>query len=170
MIYPLDQSIEMLMLSFVDQETGEMVSTEEEMNEAIANLEMDFDKKIVALRNSFLETDLNAKRVAAEARAIRDEAAAVQKRANALQNRAERIKRFLAYLLKGEKFEKDGVKISYRKSEVCVLDDGFILWAKNHRPELLEMKAKQADVKAALKAGDKMQFAHIEERSNIQVK
>ena len=170
MIYPLDQAIENLMYTFVDEETGEMKCTEEEMQEAIAQLEMDFDKKIVALRNSYLETDLNAKRVAAEAKVLRDEAANIQKRANSLQNRADRIKRFLAYLLKGEKFDKDGAKITYRKSEACVVDDGFIVWAKVHRPELLDMKARQADIKAALKNGEDLRYAHIEERSNIQVK
>ena len=79
MIYPLDQQIENLMYSFVDEETGEMKCSEEEMQEAIAQLEMDFDKKILALRNSYLETDLNAKRVASEAKVLRDEAASVQK-------------------------------------------------------------------------------------------
>ena len=119
MIYPLDQQIENLMYTFVDEETGEMKCSEEEMTAAIAQLEMDFDKKILALRNSYLETELNAKRVAAEAKALRDEAVNVQKRANALTNRAERIKRFVAYLLKGEKFDKDG-------NLLCVYTDFFV--------------------------------------------
>lgn len=170
MIYRLDQQIENLLYTLVDEETGEMKCSEEEMNEAIKALEMDFDKKIVALRNSYLETELNAKRVDAEAKTLREEAINVQKRANTLHNRADRIKRFLAFLLDGEKFEKDGVKISYRKSEECVLDDNFIIWAKSNRPEFLNMTAKKAEIKLALKNGDAIKFAHIEERSNIQVK
>ena len=170
MLYQLDIQIEMLMASFVDEETGEANCTEEEMEKAIAELGMEFDKKILALRNSYLETELNAKRISAEAKVLREEAANVQKRATALQNRADRIKRFLAYLLNGERFEKDGAKITYRKSEECVIDDKFLVWAKNNRPELLDMRVKKADVKAAIKAGDKLSFAHIEERSNIQIK
>lgn len=170
MIYPLDMQIEMLMASFVDDETGELKSTEEEMNAAIESLEMDFDKKILALRNSFLETELNAKKISAEAKVLRDEAANVQKRANAAQNKADRIKRFIAYLLKGEKFDKDGARISYRKSEECVLEDDFVAWAKAAAPELLDIKPRKADVKAAIKAGADIAFAHLEERSNIQVK
>ena len=170
MIYPLDQQIENLMATLVDEETGEMLCTEEEMCEQIAALEMDFDKKILGLRNSFLETELAAKMVSAEAKTLREEAANVQKRANSLQNRADRIKRFIAFLLKGEKFEKDGAKITYRKSEVCVFEDRFAAWAKQNRPELLDMKIKTGDVKAALKAGDRLSYVTIEERSNIQIK
>ena len=170
MIYPLNQMIENLLYTFMDEETGEVKCSEEEMDEAIKGLEMEFDEKILALRNSYLETELAAKRVAAEAKALRDEAANVQKRANTLQNRADRIKRFVAYLLNGDKFEKDGAKISYRKSEECVIDDEFIVWAKMNRPELLDMKARKADIKAAIKSGDALRYAHIEERSNIQIK
>ena len=170
MIYPLDQQIENLFYTFVDEDTGELKCTEEEMQEAVAQLEMDFDKKIVALRNSFLETELNAKRVAAEAKTLRDEAANVQRRATALQNRADRIKRFVAYLLQGEKFDKDGAKITYRKSEECVIDDRFVEWAKAMAPDLLKTEPKKADIKAALKNGTELEYAHIEERSNIQIK
>ena len=171
MIYPLDQQIENLFYTFVDEETGELKCSEEEMQEAVAQLEMDFDKKIVALRNSFLETELNAKRVAAEAKTLRDEAANVQKRANALTNRAERIKRFIAYLLQGEKFDKDGVKISYRKSEETVLDDSFTEWAIENAPALLKWEPRKTDVKEAIKSGLYEDIpAHIEERRNIQIK
>lgn len=170
MIYPLDQQIENLFYTFLDEETGELKCSEEEMTEAIAQLEMDFDKKILALRNSYLETELNAKRVAAEAKTLRDEATNVQKRATSLQNRADRIKRFIAYLLKGEKFDKDGAKITYRKSEECVIDETFLVWAKTNRPEFLTMTPKKADIKAALKNGEHLRYAHIEERSNIQIK
>lgn len=170
MIYPLNQMIENLLYTFMDEETGEVKCSEEEMNEAIKGLEMDFEDKILALRNSYLETELAAKKVGAEAKVLRDEAANVQKRANTLQNRADRIKRFVAYLLNGDKFEKDGAKISYRKSEECVIDDEFIVWAKTNRPELLDMKARKADIKTAIKNGDAVRYAHIEERSNIQIK
>ena len=170
MIYPLDHAMENLMATLIDPETGEMLCSEEEMNEAIVALEMDFDNKIAALRNSFLDTELDAKRAAAEAKVLREEAANIQKRANSLQNRADRIKRFIAYLLQGEKYEKDGVRISYRKSEEVVFEDRFLTWAKQNRPELLDMKIKKADVKAAIKNGDKLSYAHIEERSNIQIR
>lgn len=170
MLYPLDMQIEMLMASFVDEDTGELKCSEEEMAKAVADLEMDFDKKILALRNSYLDTVLDAKRVAAEAKVLREEAANIQKRADSLENKAERKKRFLEYLLKSEKFEKDGAKISYRKSEECVIDDTFLVWAKTNRPELLTLTPKKADIKAALKNGENLRYVHIEERRHIQIK
>jgi len=171
MIYPLDQQIENLFYTFVDEETGELKCTEEEMQEAVAQLEMDFDKKILALRNSYLETELNAKRVASEAKVLREEAANVQKRATALQNRADRIKRFVAYLLQGEKFDKDGAKITYRKSEECVLESEFTEWAISNAPALLKWEPRKTDVKDAIKSGLYEDIpAHIEERRNIQIK
>lgn len=170
MIYPLDMQIEMLMASFVDEDTGELKCSEEEMAKSIADLGMDFDKKIIALRNSCLDTELDAKRVAAEAKVLRDEAANVQRRADSLMNKAERKKRFIEYLLNGEKFEKDGTKITYTKSEVCVYEDRFVAWAKKNRPELLDIKIKKADVKAAIKAGDKLSYVTLEERRHIQIK
>ena len=170
MIYPLNQTIENLLYTFMDDETGELKCTEEEMNEAIADCELEFDKKIVALRNSFLETELAAKKVAAEAEVLRDEASNTQKRANMLYKRADRIKKFLAFLLQGEKFDKDGVRISYRKSKECVLDDDFVEWAKGNAPWALKMEPRKLDVKMALLNGAKIDHAHIEERSNIQIK
>lgn len=170
MIYPLDMQIEMLMASFVDEDTGELKCSEEEMQTAMADLEMDFDKKILALRNSYLETELEAKRIDAEAKVLRDEAANAQKRGNAKHNRADRIKRFIAYLLQGEKFDKEGARITYRKSEECIYEDRFVAWCKQNRPELLDMKIKKADVKAAIKAGDKLSYVTLEERRHIQIK
>ena len=53
MIYPKDEMIERLLSEAVDQETGEMLLTEEELAEQISALEMAFDDKIKALRNSY---------------------------------------------------------------------------------------------------------------------
>ena len=60
MIYPLNKQIEELMLSAVDEETGEMMIPEEEIAEQIRQLELDFDEKIKALRNSYMSAKLNA--------------------------------------------------------------------------------------------------------------
>lgn len=170
MIYQLNQMMENLLSTLMDKETGEMLCSEEEMNEAIAGCEMEFDEKILALRNSYLETQLSAKRVAAEAQLLRDEAYNVQKRANTLQKRADRIKRFIAWLLNGDKFEKEGAKISYRSTKECVLDDDFVEWAKKNRPEYLNFEPRKLDVKMALLNGAQIEHAHIETKEAIQIK
>ena len=168
--YPVDIQMEMLLASFVDEETGEITATDEEMQEAVEKLQLDFDNTIIQLRNSFKNDSLKASIVEAEAKVLRDEAAQTQKRANAIKNKAERTKRFIAYLLNGEKFDKDGVKITYRKSETCVVEDGFNEWAITHAPELLKIEAKTSEIKNALNSGISVDFAHIETRNNIQIK
>ena len=50
-IYPINEQIEKLMGSAVDEDTGELLMGEEELQQAIEQLQMDFDEKIVELRN-----------------------------------------------------------------------------------------------------------------------
>lgn len=171
MIYPINQQLEELLESFVDEETGELTCTEEEMQNAVSRIKMDFDEKIKALRNSYMQTKLDAECIAAEASALWKLQQETSKRANAKKNKAERTKRFIAWLLQGEKFDKDGVKIGYRKSEEVVLDDGFVEWALQCAPELLKApEVKKQDVKTAIKNGYSIMFAHIEQKNNIQIK
>lgn len=173
MIYPLNDQIEQLLDSFVDEETGELKVSEKEMNEAISKIQMEFDETIKALRNSCLSDLLDAKCIAAEASALYQEYKATKKRADARENRGERTKRFLAFLLKGEKFDKDGVRISYRKSDALVIEDknNLIEWALVNAPGFLkDPELREADIKSALKNDADIPFAHIETRNNIQVK
>lgn len=172
-IYPVNQMIEDLLEAYIDPETGELLPdiTEDLIQEQLEDLKMSFDEKIKALRNSYLASMMDAKCIGAEAAALRELATATQKRANVMKNRAERTKRYIAWLLQGDTFTKDGCKISYRKSEETVIEDGFIEWAKANAPGLLnEPTARKEDIKAALKAGGNISFVHVEQKSNIQIK
>ena len=173
MIYPLDEQLERLMESFTDEETGELTVSEEALAGAVNALQMDFDETIKSIRNSCLTDMLDAECINAEAAAIYQVYKNTKKGADAKQNRAERKKRLLAYLLKGEKFDKDGVRISYRKSEGLVIDDAehLIEWAAQNAPGFLKEPAlRENDIKTAIKSGADIPFAHIETRNNIQVK
>lgn len=170
MIYPKNEMIEKLFESAIDEESGELTISEEELAEKLNAIEMEFDDKIKALRNSYLDDMMDAKCIQAEASALWKLQQETSKRAKAKENRAERTKRFIAWLLKGEKFDKDGVKISYRKTDSTVIDDGFIEWAMKNAPEFLRTEVKAADVKAAIKSGEVFEFAHIEQKQNIQIK
>ena len=170
MIYPINEALERLMESFVDEETGEITATEEEMNAAIDQLQMEFDDKIVELRNQYINLQAEADAIKAEKMKLADR----QKKA---EEKAERTKRLLAYLLKGEKFQKDAVRISYRKSDEVKFDNDdqekFVLWADKNFPSLLKYSApvpKKDDIKKAIKAGMEVDFAHIESKNNILVK
>ena len=171
MIYPLNKQIEDLMVLVVDEETGEMLYTEEEIAEKIKQLELDFDEKIKALRNSYMTAKMNAKIVAAEASALYEIQQAASKRAKAIENKSERIKNFIAYLLNGEKYDKGGVRVSYTSRQSVEYDDGFVEWATHNAPGLLnEPTIRKRDVENALKAGNSIPCAHLETKKYINIK
>lgn len=165
MIYPIDQMIDDLIVSSLDPETGELILSDEELEAKINDLHMSFDEKIDQLASE-------VKNLKAEAADIRDEKMKLAARQARVEKQMERTKRFLAYLLRGERFKNGRHNISYRKSEELVLDENFIPWAEANAPGLLriEPEPRKADIKAALKNGLVFDYAHLEEKINIQVK
>ena len=148
-----------------------MLLTDEELAEKIAETELEFDDKIKALRNSYMTDMVEAKCIAAEASELWKLQQETSKRAKAKENRAERTKRYLAYLLKGEKFEKDGVKVGYINRKETVIDDGFVEWAIHNAPGLLnEPTVKKAALAQALKTSGNIEFAHLEDKKIIVVR
>lgn len=179
MIYPIDKMIADLLDSFTDSETGEIKQewidpetgevlelTEQVMNEQIDKLNMSFDAKIEQLRNEY-------KNKVAEAEAIKTEKMRLAKRQTSCEDSAERIKRFLAFLTQGQKYQNGAVNISYRKSSSVVVDDGFIEWASENARELLkfaEPEPRKSDIANAIKAGAVFEYARIEQKNNIVIK
>lgn len=165
MIYPIEETIENLLASFVDAETGEVLLTEDEMNQKIADAKLAFNEKILNLRNEVINK-------AAEAEALKAEKMKLDKRQKQAENAANRAKRFLAFLTKGEKYTDGIVKISYRKSDGLVIEDrdSLMAWASDNHRFLKEPELREGDIKTAIKNGEDIPFAHIEERKNIQVK
>lgn len=172
-LYPIDEQIARFLESVYDPETGELYEgiSEEDLELAIGDLQIAFDDKIKSLRNAYLATSLDAECVAAEASALYKRQQEVSKRAKAIQNRAERIKRFIAWLLQGENFQKDGCKISFTRRQNTVIDDGFVEWAlQNGREYLNAPEVRKADVTAAMKSGKNFEFAHQETKTYINIK
>ena len=166
MIYPIAEMMERFFASIVDEETGEVLMTDEEMQTALDGLQMDFDEKIEQLRNEVIN-------LTAEAEALKLEKTKLDKRKKSAENGAERAKRFLAYLLQGEKYKKGAVSISYRKSDKLVIDDEaeLLKWAKMNGPGFLkEPELREGDIKTAIKNGAAIPFAHVEMKNNVQVK
>ena len=176
-IYPIDEQLDKLMASFCDEETGEVKEfytmdngatvplTEELMMSMICNVQMEFADTIKNLRNKYI--NLNA-----EAEAIKAEKMALAKRQKQAEDSADRTKRFLAYLTHGEKYTDGVVKISYRKSEGLVIDDKeeLLKWAIDNKKFLKQPELAEGEIKRAIKNGEIIPFAHVEERRNIQVK
>ena len=128
MIYPIAEQLEQLMESFVDPETGELIASEEEMQTAIEQLQLDFDAKIVDLRNEYINR-------ISEAEAIKAERAKLMIRQKRAEESAERLKRWLAWLLKGEKFKEGACTISYRASEEVADPSSWIFRTSSSGPQ-----------------------------------
>lgn len=144
------------MLSCVDSETGELIDPEK-LNE----LQIAKDEKIKNL-------GLWYKDLLAEATALKREREAFAAREKAAKNKAESIKDYLSYVLNGENFKTTECVISFRRSEKTIIDDIYSL------PESFlkyaEPKADLTEIKKAIKNGEEIKGAHLEETQNIQIK
>lgn len=165
MIYPIDETIEKILASFIDEDTGEVLFSEEEMESRLELAKLEFSQMILNLRNEVINRT-------AEAEAIKDEKMKLEKRQKRATEAAERAKRFLAYLTKGEKYSDGVVKIGYRKSDYIAIDDRekLMAWAIDHNRFLKDPELREGDIKQAIKNGEDIPYAHLEERANIQVK
>ena len=164
-IYPIDETIERLLESFIDAETGEALYTEDEMNAKIEQAQMEFSELILNLRNEVINRT-------AESEALKAEKLKLEKRQKQSAEAAARAKRFLAYLTKGEKYSDGIVKINYRKSDGLFIDDrdALMAWVTDHNRFLKEPELREGDIKQAIKNGEDIPYVHLEERNNIQVK
>lgn len=196
MIYQLDEQIEHLLEDMTDPDTGELkkyiegpdgfpreVPLEEQLDaenagvplpyldseqlllENIEKLKLDYAVLIRNLRNDHINR-------CAEAEALKTEKLKLARRQATAERAADRAARFLAYLTKGEKYQDEDVKITYRKSESVELDDDFCEWAMTNAPGLVKVtpEPRKADIKRLLKNGTMIEHAHLETRQNIQIK
>lgn len=111
------------------------------------------------------------KNLKADAAAIREEEKALSDRRRANENKAERLENFLAYALKGEKYNSPRVNITYRKSEAVELDVSDEVFME-HFSEFVKVTPtiNKTAIKDALKAGITNIPAHLSERQNMQIK
>ena len=196
MIYQLDEQIERLLEDFTDPETGELkkyilghdgeprevpmdeqldaeasgvqlpyLDSEKLLMEKMEQLQLDYAKLIRNLRNEHI----NRK---AEAEAMKAEKQRIAKRQSTAEKAADRAARFLAYLTKGEKYEDDVVRISYRRTESVETDEEFCDWAIRNAPGLVKItpEPRKADIKKLLKSGTLIEHCSLVEKKNIQIK
>ena len=168
MIYPINEQITALMESFINPDTGELLDgvTEEMMEESIKGLEMDFNEKIDSLCCAF-------KNLKAEAADIKDEKMRLAKREASAENGRDRTKRFLAYLLQGEKFKSAKNSLYYTSSEALEVKDEneLVQWCKMNAPGFLnEPTVRIDDLKKAIKNGLDCPFAEIKKNNSLVVR
>lgn len=98
-IFEIDQRITEL----VDPDTGELLDLD-----AFLELQMEREQKIESMA-------LWVKELSATAAAIKSEIDSLADRKRAAERRCESLKRYLAYILQGEKFSTPRCAVSFRK-------------------------------------------------------
>ena len=151
-LYEINEQI----LNCIDTETGEIIDIEK-LNE----LQIAKDEKLENLA-------LWYKDLIAEANALKEEKEAFAAREKSAKNKAESIKNYLSYVLSGENFKTTKCALSFRKSEKTVIDDIYSI--PENFLKYSEPKADLTEIKKAIKNGEEIKGAHLEETQNIQIK
>ena len=124
------------------------------------DVQMERDKKCLAVAAVHKELSAEAEAVAAEAKAL-------IARSRSAQAKADRLKSYLGrYMQPGERLQDTRCLISWRKSKSVVIDDESGLPESCFR---VVREISKTEIKAALESGADIP-AHIEERQNIQIK
>lgn len=118
------------------------------------------------------------KNITAEAEAIKAEEANLAERRKRKERQIDRLKAYLSEALirsGNKKIETSRNKISFRTSESVRIDDedAFIIWAEENNDNLLTYpmpKVNRTAIKTALKSGERVVGAMLENKQNIQIK
>ena len=155
-IYEIDQAL----LSLIDPDTGEIGDYG-----MFCELQMAKESKIENLA-------LLIKNSRAEADAIKAEKDNLADREKAARNKADRLKKYLAEILQGEKFSSPKVAISYRKSTAVEIADEAEFISRGPKEYLIPQPPKidKKAISEILKVGKEIPGASLVERDNIQIK
>lgn len=151
-LYEIDSAI----MDCVDMETGEIIDME-----ALEDLQMERDQKIEGI-------GCWIKNLLADAKALKEEKDNLAARQKAAENKAASLKTFLSRYLNGEKFKTAKVAISYRKSDSVDIAEGAVI--PEEYLKYSEPTPDKIGLKAALKAGEKIQGISLVTSNNIQIK
>ena len=148
----------------IDEETGEIINFEE-VEAIVGNMEEKIENVACYIKNLSLLRD-----------GIKNERQTLAKREKALDKKIEYLKNTIedCMLSIGKtKFETEKVKITFRKTTVTEIFEGFLNWAMIHAEKLLNYKEPEPSktaIKEAIKNGEDVQFAALVEKQNIQLK
>lgn len=162
-VYEIDQQLATLLNGVVDEETGEVIFSED-LNRAIEELTIAREEKIENCALAY-------KQYMAEAAALKAEkeflVKPLEKRIKHLEASAKKASGFLEFALQGQPFETSKVKIGYSKAESTEYDEDFVAWAlknKKKYPDILtpqEPKVNKTAVKKYIKGGAKILHAWL---------
>lgn len=150
-----------------------------ELTEAMRDFELEVDEdgvitngdELDALKMKWEEKMENValyiKNLRAEAEAVKKEKQALADRQRVLDNKADWLKQYLQNNLHGEKYSTSRVAISYRKSQAVVCEAPEKLPEQYQR---IKVEADKTALKDALKAGEVIDGARLEDNVSIIIK
>ena len=151
-LYEIDAGI----ADCIDEETGEVLDYEK-----LDGLQIERDKKIenivFAIENT--ENDILG---------LKEQEEIFKARRKVAEKKLENLKGYLSYALQGQKFETVRAKVTFRKSEAVIVENEELIpsdYWETMETERLDLTA----VKKALKAGEDVDGARLEERLNPQI-
>ena len=159
-LYEIDRTI----LSLVDPETGEILD-----GDALEQLQMERDTKLENVA-------CWVKNLAAEAAAIRAEEVSLSDRRKVIERKVDRLKKYLADALNGEKFQTAKCAVTFRKtSKVEITDsEATAKWCEdNGLFDLVVYSAptvSKTELAKLLKAGTEIPGAEVVEGLSLGVK
>lgn len=139
----------------IDEETGEILNAAD-----LEGLELERDVKIENIC-------LWIKNLKADAEAYKNEKLSFADKQRRAEAKAESLKKYMAYVLDGQKFKTDRVQVSWRKSEAVEVDDVLKLPAELKR---ISVEADKKALKDRLKAGEDFEGVRLVEKNNITIK
>lgn len=161
--YEYDHRIAEAFENAIDPETGEII--DEAAWKYLEELQLEREAKLEGVACWYKELQ-------AEAAAIKAEEENLKKRRQSAENKATSIKKFLEYLLNGQKFKSPKVALSWRKSETVELkpdmDPATLPLA--FQSIKVTVSPDKAKLKEALKAGAVIEGVELVEHQNLQVK
>jgi hypothetical protein len=165
-LYNIDNKIlEIIERGFVvDEDTGEIIDSAEEVNARLEELEFDRTAKIenIALYIKNMESLVNS--LKAEEKALAD-------RRRAREKRIENLKNYLTSSMVAANengIETSKVCISFRKSESVVVNEEIL--DRKYFNEKVTYTPDKTAIKKALKDGATIDGAYIETKQNLQIK
>ena len=158
-LWEIDEQIENIMNTLVDEETGEI---NEEAIEQLEQLGIERKEKLgncgVVIKN-----------LKAEIEAIQNEIKALKHRAEVKGNKVDRLMAYVEKSLKGEPLETSKVSYVFKSSErVEITEDALVpdQWCEYK----VECKPKKNEIKAALKNGESISGCQLIKRLYLQVR
>lgn len=154
-LWEINNEIARFLAENTDPETGELMNAE-----ILEDLELERSVKLESIA-------LSVKNIRAEAEAVKAEKLALAKRQARLENTADRLSEYLGGELGGVNFSTARVECGFRKTAVTEIVD-----ADKIPEEYLDVKTSpnKTRIKAAIRAGIKVDGAVLTERSSLTIK